>query len=144
MKKLIISIATAGLLLSVGTAFSQTPIVQKDAPARPAQAAPAQTQSAPAPIQAAPAAPRTGAAAQTGARREGERRGDSRERGGERTERREGGERTGLNIRIGGDRDGYRHRRGFRYTEYGARCRVTIVKSYHHGHRVIKRIRRCW
>jgi hypothetical protein len=146
MKKLIISIATASLLISAGAAFSQTqnPVVQKDAPAKPAQAAPAQTQNAPASTQAAPAAPRTGASTRTGERREGERRGDTGERRGDRSERREGGERAGINIRIGGDHDGYRHRRGFRHAEYGARCRVTIVKSYRHGHRVIKRIRRCW
>jgi hypothetical protein len=146
MKKLLIGIATASLLISAGATFAQgqTPMVQKDAPAKPAQAAPAQTQSAPLTSQASP---RTGTAPQSGERREG-RRGDGGERRGDRSERREGGERSGINIRTGGDRngyrDGYRHRRSFGYAEYGSRCRTTIVKSYRHGRRVIKRIRRCW
>jgi hypothetical protein len=48
---------------------------------------------------------------------------------------------VGVNIRVGGD--GYRHRRGYGYGQYGARCRTIIVKSFRHGHRVIKRIRKC-
>jgi len=137
MKKIVMSIAAAGLLLSAGAAFSQNATVQKDAPA---QAAPTTTApSAPATTKAAPATPRSGTSAQMGDRREGE------NRGGDRSERRERGERGGINIRVGGgDRDGYRHRRGYGYAQYGARCRIMIVKSYRHGHRVIKRIRRCW
>lgn len=147
MKKLVI-IATAGLLLSGGAAFSQATL-QKDAPAQSgaSQSKPApsiKAQSAPAKPQSAPATQSTsqrgGASTQTGEHRQGAERGERR---GERSERHEGRERMGINIRVGGDRDGYRHRRGYGFVRYGARCRVIIVKSFHHGHRVIKRIRRC-
>lgn len=151
MKKLVIGIATASLLLSAGAAFSQTPMVQKDSPSTTpsTQAAPTgQTKIAPADNKAAPTTPTT----QSGVHREGERRAQGSERREGRGESREGRserrERSGVNIRIGGDRDGYRegyrHHRGYGFAQYGARCRTTIVKSYRHGHRVIKRIRRCW
>jgi hypothetical protein len=151
VKKLVISIATASLLLSAGAAFSQTPMVQKDAPIQPApqtQAAPTgQTKTAPVENKAAPS---TKPIAQRGD--QGERREQSSERREGHGEYREGRserrERGGVNIRIGGDRegyrDGYRHHRGYGYAKYGARCRITIVKSYRHGRRVIQRIRRCW
>jgi hypothetical protein len=144
MKKLVISFATAGFLLSGGAAFSQTPspTVQKDAPAQ-SQAAPT---TAPAANQGTTSTQRSGASAQTGARREGARRAEGGEGRRDRSERREGGARTGINIRVGGggDRDGYRHRRGrLGYAEVGGHCRTVIVKSFRHGHRVIQRIRRC-
>lgn len=152
MKKLVISIATASLLLSAGAAFSQTPMVQKDTPAA-APSTPAaptgQTRTAPVENKAAPSTQPT---PQSGDHREGERRAQGSERREGRGENREGRnerrERSGVNIRIGGDRDGYRdgyrHRRGYGYAQYGARCRTVIVKSFRHGHRVIKRMRRCW
>jgi hypothetical protein len=147
VKKLVI-IATAGLLLSGGAAFSQaTP--QKDAPAQSGAFQPAPSTKS----QSAPAtqsnSQRSGASTQTGERRQGAEGGARREgaehgeRRGERSERHEGRERTGINIRVDGNRDGYRHRRGYGFVRYGSRCRVMIVKSFHHGHRVIKRIRRC-
>lgn len=148
MKKLVISIATVSLLLSAGAAFSQTPMVQKDTPAATpsTQAAPTgQTRTAPVENKAAPS---TRSTAQGGDRREGEQRAQGSERREGRGENREGRserrDRSGVNIRIGGDRDGYRHRRGYGYAQYGARCRTVIVKSFRHGHRVIQRTRRCW
>jgi hypothetical protein len=146
MKKLVISIATAGLLISAGAAFSQTPspTVQKDAPAQSTASKPqAAPTTAPAANQGTTSTQRSGASAQTGERREGARRAEGGERRGE---RHEGGARTGINIRVGGgDPDGYRHRRGgFGYAQVGGHCRTVIVKSFRHGHRVIKRIRRCW
>jgi hypothetical protein len=136
VKKLAISIATVSLLLSAGAAFSQnpSPMVQKDTPTT--QAAPTgQAKTAPAENKAAPS---TQSTTRSGDHREGERH-------AQRSERRD---RSGVSIRIGGDRDGYRrgyrHHRGYGYARYGAHCRTTVVKSYRHGHRVIKRIRRCW
>lgn len=152
MKKLAISIAAASLLLSAGAAFSQTPMVQKDTQTTTpsGQAAPtAQSKTAPVENKATPSTQPT---TRSGDHRDGERHAQGGERRDGRGENREGRserrERSGVNIRIGGDRDeyrgGYRHHRGYGYAQYGARCRTTIVKSYRHGHRVIKRIRRCW
>lgn len=144
MKRFVLSIATAGLLLSAGAAYSQnTQTQQKDTPAQTTQSGNGQT-SQTGQGQNSSSTQRSGASTQTGERREGARRSERGERRGERTERREGGERMGLNIRVGGDRDGYRHhRRGYGYAQYGARCRTVIVKSFRHGHRIVKRIRRC-
>lgn len=148
MKKLVISIATASLLLSAGAAFAQSSMVQKDAPAQTpsTQAAPiGETKSAPVENKAAPAAQRT---TQTGDHRAGERRAQGGERREGRGEHREGRserrERSGVNIRIGGDRDGYRHGRHLGYAQVGGHCRTVLVKSFRHGHRIVKRIRRCW
>lgn len=116
-------------------------MVQKDAPAQTpsTQAAPAgEAKSAPVENKAAPTARRT---SQMGDHREGE----QRAQGGERREgRSEGGERNGVNIRIGGNRDGYRHGRHLGYAQVGGHCRTVLVKSFRHGHRVIQRTRRCW
>lgn len=145
MKKIVISIAMASLLLSAGAAFAQTSMVQKDTQTTTpsTQAGPtSQTKTAPFENKATPSTK------QSSDRREGEQRtqrGERRESRGENHEgRNERRDRSGVNIRIGGYRDGYRHHRGYGYARYGARCRTTIVKSYRHGHRVIKRIRRCW
>lgn len=125
VKKLIIGIATAGLLLSAGAAFSQSAVVEKDAPAQPTAPA-AQTQTN---TQTAPTTQRSSTTARIG-------------------DRRDGVQRSGDNIRVGSNRnsrysDGYRHRAGFAYAQAASRCRTTIVKTYRHGHRVIKRIRHC-
>jgi hypothetical protein len=56
---------------------------------------------------------------------------------------RDGSDRGGVNVRIGRDRDGYRQRRGYRYSDYGSRCRTIIVKTYRHGRTIIQRVRRC-
>lgn len=146
MKKLVISLATASLLLSAGAAFAQSPMVQKDTQTTPStQAAPAsQTKTTPVENKAAPSTQPT---TQSGDHREGERRAQGSERREGRGENREGRserrERSGVNIRIGGDRDGYRHRRHLGYAQYGSRCHTVIVKSFRHGHRIVKRIRRC-
>jgi hypothetical protein len=133
MKKLLVSIATAGLLLSAGVAYSQNPSAQRDAPsqtspAQPGQAAPStggQTQTAP--------TQRNGASPQTGERRGGR----------EGMRGREGSDRDGVRVRIGRDRDGYRQRGGYRYSDYGSRCRTIIVRTHRHGRTIIQRVRRC-
>jgi hypothetical protein len=151
MKKLMIGLATAGLLLGTGTAFSQN---TQSGPA----ASPGTTQSQPAPggSQSAPSGERSGGTATQsgGERRDGNRSERSGERGGERSsttvrggERegmrvRERGGRSSVNVRIGGG-DGYRYRRGHRVNVYASGCRTIIVKKRYHGQTVIKRIRRC-
>ena len=150
MKKIMISLATAGLLLGTGAAFSQN-----TGPAT----SPGATQSQPAPgggSQSAPSGERRGGTATQsgGERRDGNRGERSGERGGERssttvrggeregTRVREGGGRSSVNVRIGGG-DGYRYRRGHRVNVYASGCRTIIVKKHYHGQTVIKRIRRC-
>ena len=150
MKKMIIGLATAGLLLGTGAAFSQN---TQSGPTT----SPGATQGQPAPggSQSAPSGERGGG---TAAQSRGERRDGNRgERSGERGDRssttvrggeregmrgRERGERSSVNVRIGGG-DGYRHRRGHRVHIYASDCRTIIVKKRYHGRTVIKRIRRC-
>jgi hypothetical protein len=127
MKKLLVSIATAGLLLTAGAAFSQN---QRDTPTTSSQGQTApstggQTQTAP--------AQRNGASPQNG-----DRRGDREGMRG-----RDGSDRGGVNVRIGRERDGYRRGRGDRYSDYGSRCRTIIVRTHRHGRTIIQRVRRC-
>ena len=150
MKKVLISLATASLLLSSGLAFSQN------------------TEGAP--RGGAPSGQAGPPAASEGGERRGEGRGERSERreGGNdrregRSERRDGGgvtirgggegarmrvgDRGGdVRIRIRGDRHhGWRHRyrHGPSYALSVGGCRTVIVKRYSHGRTVIKRIRRC-
>jgi hypothetical protein len=170
MKKTLLSLATVGLLLSAGAAFSQNTDTKSQSPGgsattRTQSGTTGQTNTQ---TQSGQSGERSGS--QSGERRErsgtqsgGERRegqrGERREggvrsggdgnvtvRGGDRqgARVRERGERSSVNVRIRGDRDGYRYRRHHRgIGVYVGGCRTIIVKSWHHGHRVIKRIRRC-
>ena len=155
MKKVLMSLAAAGLLLSTGAAFSQNTETKSQGSAA---STPSTTQS-----QSAPSGERRersgGGERREGSERRGERgnvsggeRREGSERRGERGnvsggERqgmrvREGRERGGVNVRIGGDRDGYRYRRHHhRYGVYVGGCRTIVIKKRYHGHVVIKRIR---
>ncbi len=155
MKKIMIGLATAGLLLGTGAAFSQNSERSQSGPAT----SPGTTQSQPAPggSQSAPSGERRGGTATQsgGERRDGNRGERSGERGGERSsttvrggERegmrvRERGERSSVNVRVRGGGDSYRYRRGHRINVYASGCRTIIVKKHYHGRTVIKRIRRC-
>jgi hypothetical protein len=139
MKKVLMSLAAAGLLLSTSAAFSQNTETKSQGSAA---STPSTTQS-----QSAPSGERRERSG-GGERREGsERRGErGNVSGGERQGMRvrEGRERGGVNVRIGGDRDGYRYRRHHhRYGVYVGGCRTIVIKKRYHGHVVIKRIRRC-
>jgi hypothetical protein len=152
MKKIMIGLATAGLLLGTGAAFSQN---TQSGPTT----SPGTTQSQPAPggSQSAPSGGREGGAATQsgGERRDGNRSERSGDRGGDRSSGTtvRGGEREGMRGRERGERsvnvqirrggDGYRHRRGHRMDVYASGCRTIIIKKRHHGETVIKRIRRC-
>jgi hypothetical protein len=156
MKKIMIGLATAGLLLGTGAAFSQNTERSQSG----STTSPGATQSQPAPSgsQSAPSGGREGGTATQsgGERRDGNRGERSGERGGDRTsttvrgsgERegmrvRERGERSSVNVRIRGGGDGYRHRRGHHIGVYTGGCRTIIIKKRYHGRTVIKRIRRC-
>jgi hypothetical protein len=141
MKKTLVSLATVGLLLSAGAAFSQNTETKTQTPAGSAT-----TQSQ--------------VNAKSG---EGSSTKTEEHRDGQRSERREGRSRS--NVTVRGDRDGMRHRdlgnrtsvdvrirggEGYGYRRhhrhmgvYVGRCRTIIVKKWHHGHRIIKRIRSC-
>ena len=124
MKRTLLCLATVGLLLNAGSAFSQNTETKTQTPAGSTTI---QSQSG-----------QTGerSSTQSRARRDGDRDGArSRQRS----------ERSSVNVRIRGDRDGYRHRRHHRHGIglYVGGCRTILVKKWHHGHRVIKRIRRC-
>jgi hypothetical protein len=141
MKKTLMSLATVGLLLSAGAAFSQNTETKTQTPAGSAT-----TQSQ----------INTKSGERSSSRTE-------ERREGQRSERREGGSRA--NVTVRGDRDGMRHRdrgsrtsvnvrirggEGYGYRRHHHRmgvyvggCRTIIVKKWHHGHRVIKRIRTC-
>jgi hypothetical protein len=144
MKKLLVSLAAAGLLISAGAAFSQNPIVQKDAPSQATTPSTNTQTNTNAQIQTNTNRRGSGAAAQTNQtnrttiQQRAERSGD---RDGVRGRE---GSRSSVNIRVGsGDRGELRHRRGHRINVYASGCRTIIVKRRHHGHTVIKRIRRC-
>jgi hypothetical protein len=146
MKKTFMSLATVGLLLSAGAAFSQNTDSKTQTPAGSAT-----TQSQ--------INTKSGerSESKSGERREG-RRGDRHEsrtrsgsdvnvrvRSGERSGMRvrERGERSSINVRVRGG-DDHRYRRHHRHMGvYVGGCRTIIVKKWHHGHRVIKRIRHC-
>lgn len=133
MKKVLMGLAAAGLLFSA-PAFSQNtetktpstdaPAATTTAPAAAKTTAPATTAKPSGQNQAAPAGQRR---QQSGNTERGERRG-------------RGASRIGISVRIG-ERGGWRHRHHYRSYEGG--CRTIIIKKRYHGHRVIKRIRRC-
>lgn len=137
MKKLMFSLATAGLLLTMPVYAQNT---QTNAPSATTTKQDSQ-----------------GAAARrddpSGARERTDRRGESRDRG----ERREGfhreerrtegfrsDRRRGVNVRVRIGDDGYRHRqhRGY-FIGRGGECRTVVVKKRFHGRVVIRRIHRC-
>jgi len=144
MKKVLVSLATAGLLLATSAAFSQNTESRR-------LAAPTADQASP------PAAVESG-------ERRGERRGDGSERRGQRSEpneRRDGGsvtvrrggdgagtrvrergDRGQIRVRVDGDRHGYRYRHGHLHVAHSG-CRMVIVKKRSYNRTVIKRIRRC-
>jgi hypothetical protein len=136
MKNVLISLATVGLLLSSGAAFSQNTD-------RNQSGTPSTTQSQPA---------QTGQDSNTN--RNSERRDTNRgERSGERSERRgdrdsarvrDRGERSSFNVRIRSG-EGYRYRRHHREGFYvgGGGCRTIVIKKHYHGRTVIRRIHRC-
>jgi hypothetical protein len=131
MKRTLLCLATVGLLLNAGPALSQNTETKTQTPAGNTTT---QTQSG-----------QTGerSSTQSRERRDGERSERRGDRDGARS--RERSERTSVNVRIRGDRDGYRYRRHHRHGVglYIGGCRTIIVKKWRHGHRVIKRIRRC-
>ena len=165
MKKIMISLATAGLLLGTGAAFSQNTERSQSGPTTSpgttqGQSAPSGSQSAPSGERGGGTATqsggeRGGTATQSGGERRDGNRGERRERGGDRSsttvrggERdgmrvRERGERSSVNVRIRGGGDSYRYRRGPRIGVYTGGCRTIIVKKRSYGRTVIKRIRRC-
>jgi hypothetical protein len=154
MKKTLLSLATVGLLLSTGVAFSQNTETKTQTPAgstttktQSGTTGQTNTQS-----QSGQTGERSGT--QGGQRRDGDRGERSGERsggsvsvrGGERegARVRRGGDRTSVNVRIRGDRDSYRYRhRHHRVGVYVGGCRTVIIKKRYHGRTVIKKIRRC-
>ena len=144
MKKTLMSLATVGLLLSAGAAFSQNTETKTQTPAGSAT-----TQSQ--------INTKSGerSESKSGERREGRSdRHESRTRSGsdvnvrvrsgdrDGARNRERGERSSINVRVRGG-DGYYRRHHRHMGVYVGGCRTIIVKKWHHGHRVIKRIRRC-
>jgi hypothetical protein len=137
MKKLMFSLAAAGLLLTVPVYAQNT---QSNAPAATTTKQDSQGTTE-----------RRGD--RDGAREQTERRGESRDRGerreGFRTEERrtEGyrsDRRRGVNVRVRIGDDGYRHRRHRGYfVDRGDRCRTVVIKKRFHGRVVIRRIHRC-
>jgi hypothetical protein len=142
MKKVIIGLATAGLLLGAGAAFAQTTETKPQGGTTTSPTTQTQPQS-----QSAPGGERRGTSSQSGERRDG----DRGERRGERSGSdrgnvagRDRGERSSVNVRVRTGGDGYRHRqRHHRIGVYSGGCRTIIVKKRQYGRTVIKRIRRC-
>jgi hypothetical protein len=147
MNKVLISLATAGLLLSASAAFSQNTETKSGTTVSPGT-------SQTAPSESGERRERSGT--QNGERRDGdrserrgERSGERREgvsvRGGEREgERvREGGERRGFRVRIGEGREGFRDRPRRHFGVYEGGCRTIIIKKRSHGETIVRRIRRC-
>ena len=155
MKEIMISLATAGVLL--GTAQPSLRKLRKiakrhnDQPRHDPEPVRSQRQ----PIRSERERGGGTATQSGGEHRDGNRGERSGERGGERSgttvrggERkgmrvRERGERSSVNVRVRGGGDSNRYRRGHRINVYASGCRTIIVKKHYHGQTVIKRIRRC-
>jgi hypothetical protein len=150
--KRVIGFAAVGLLIATGAAFSQN--TERSQPGTSTTSPnTTQSQSTPTQPQSAPTTERRGGSAResTGQRTEGtttqtntdRRSGSVNVRGGDREAFRERGSRSSVNVRMRMGDEGYRYRRHHGFGMYASGCRTIIVKSWHHGHRVIKRIRRC-
>jgi hypothetical protein len=129
MKQVLISLATVGLLLGSSAAYSQNTERSQNG----TTTSPSTSQS-----QSAPDTERRSGASNDGAgqRRAGTSTDVNRDRRGGRSN-------VNVRVHIGGDGYRYRHHHRGVGVYAGAGCRTIIVKRWHHGHRVIKRIRRC-
>ena len=136
MKKLLLTAAIAGLLIG-GPAMAQTTNQNSN------QTGKSENMTTQSDSKVAPSGERQRVRSDATTRDRGER-GSMREHGERRTMR-EGDrrERSSVNVRIGGDGYGYRHRHHRGYYAYGGGCRTIIVKKHYHGRTIVKRIRRC-
>lgn len=126
MKKVLVSLAAVGLLISASQSFAQTSDTKSSA------TPPAATDSS----KAGTDSKATSDTKASGERRT-ERRGD-----GDRASR---SSRTTVGVRVG-DRDELHHRRGTEWRHDGYRhhgCRIVIVKKRYDHRVVVRKIRRC-